>query len=69
VAQAASRFVNIKVDATQSTDTTDTLFDRFGVSGLPTVAFIGSDGKPLTAPRVTGFLAPEQFLHELTRVN
>jgi len=69
VAEASNRFINIKVDATKSSDTTDALFDRFGVSGLPTVAFIGSDGKPLTAPRVTGFLAPEQFLQELTRVN
>lgn len=69
VAAAASRFLSIKVDATQSTDTTDALFDRFGISGLPTVAFIGSDGKPLTAPRVTGFLAPAPFIQELTRVN
>jgi thiol:disulfide interchange protein DsbD len=69
VAQAASRFVSIKVDATKSTDTTDTLFDRFGVSGLPTVAFIGSDGKMLEAPRVTGFLAPQPFLQELAKVN
>lgn len=69
VAEASSRFINIKVDATQATDTTDTLFDRFGVSGLPTVAFIGSDGKMLEAPRVTGFLAPEPFLQELAKVN
>jgi thiol:disulfide interchange protein DsbD len=68
VAKAAERFVNIKVDATADDDVMEKLFSRFGVQGLPTVAFIGSSGELLQNPRVTGFLPPEQFLTELARV-
>lgn len=64
----ASRFVNIKVDATNDTEAIQALQERFGVQGLPTVAFISSEGKLLEDPKVTGFLEPEQFLTELKKV-
>ncbi|MFZ5468746.1 MAG: protein-disulfide reductase DsbD family protein [Myxococcota bacterium] len=64
----ASRFVSIKVDATNSDDAIETLFQRFGVQGLPTVAFIDSRGQILTDPRITGFLGPEKFVLELKKV-
>jgi thioredoxin:protein disulfide reductase len=68
VVEEADRFVKIKVDGTHEEDVIARLYERFGVLGLPTVAFIGSDGKILEAPRVTGFLGPDQFAAELKKV-
>ncbi|CAM4528004.1 MULTISPECIES: protein-disulfide reductase DsbD family protein [Myxococcus] len=61
------RFLNIKIDATNSEDSLDALLERFGVEGLPTVAFISPEGKVLTQPRVTGFLAPSPFATEMKK--
>lgn len=69
VARASNRFVNIKVDATHDPDAIEKLFARFGIQGLPTVAFISSKGQVLDAPRITGFLPPSQFLGALKKVN
>lgn len=68
VAREASRFVNIKVDATNEDDAIQELYKRFGVQGLPTVAFVSTEGKVLDNPKVTGFLGPEQFLTEMKKV-
>ena len=64
----AGRFFNIKIDATNSEDAIDVLMDRFGVQGLPTVAFVSSGGEILKNPRVTGFLEPRPFAEELKKV-
>ena len=55
VVEEAARFVRIKVDGTNTQDPVDALYQRFGVNGLPTVAFVSSEGKVLDDPRVTGF--------------
>jgi thiol:disulfide interchange protein DsbD len=68
VVAESARFVRIKVDGTNTLDPVDALYQRFGVIGLPTVAFVGSDGTILTEPRVTGFLGPEKFAQELRKV-
>ncbi|HEY1333422.1 MAG TPA: cytochrome c biogenesis protein CcdA, partial [Myxococcaceae bacterium] len=68
VVEEASRFVRIKADGTNSTDPMDALYQRFGVNGLPTVAFVSSEGKVLDDPRVTGFLGPEKFTETLRQV-
>lgn len=68
VISEAGRFLSIKIDATNSEDALDALMDRFGVKGLPTVAFVSSQGEILKAPRVTGFLEPELFTAELKKV-
>ncbi len=68
VISEAKRFVTIKVDGTNDHEVLDKLYERFGVSGLPTVAFIDPLGQVLTAPRVTGFLAPAAFTQELQKV-
>jgi thioredoxin:protein disulfide reductase len=65
----SGRFLNVKVDATRSDDALDALMERFGVEGLPTVAFISSKGEMLRAPRVTGFLEPRAFLGEMKKVD
>ncbi|MDQ3266392.1 MAG: thioredoxin family protein [Myxococcota bacterium] len=68
VVSESDRFVNIKVDGTNEEDAILALYDRFGVQGLPTVAFISSEGQILQDPRVTGFLKPDKFLGELQKV-
>ncbi len=68
VMREAGRFTSIKVDATQEGEMIDVLYDRFGIQGLPTVAFVSSEGTVLVDPRVTGFLGPEKFLAELKKV-
>ncbi len=74
VQQEAARFVAIKVDATNETDDLTTLQTRYGVVGLPTIFFIGSDGvshsesKEPVYPPLTGFLAAGPFLELMQRV-
>jgi thiol:disulfide interchange protein DsbD len=64
----AERFVKIKVDGTEDHEVLDALYKRFGVAGLPTVAFIDPNGAVMEDPRVTGFMPPEQFVKELHKV-
>jgi thiol:disulfide interchange protein DsbD len=69
VIEESGRFINVKVDATNSDDALDALMERFGVEGLPTVAFISSTGELLPKPRVTGFLEPKPFVAEMKKVD
>ncbi|QRO00869.1 thioredoxin family protein [Archangium violaceum] len=69
VIEESGRFINVKVDATQSDDALDALMERFGVEGLPTVAFISSNGELLRDPRVTGFLDPRSFVVQMKKVD
>lgn len=62
------RFLTVKVDGTDDSDSVHALQERFGIKGLPTVAFISSRGELLQQPRVTGFLEPADFLLELRKV-
>jgi len=64
---AEGQFLTIKVDATNSDDALDALMERFGVEGLPTVAFVSPGGKVLQRPRITGFLAPVPFATEMKK--
>jgi len=64
----AQRFVSIKVDGTNDHEVLDGLYAKFGVQGLPTVAFVDPMGQVLTSPRVIGFLPPEQFVNEMQKV-
>jgi thioredoxin:protein disulfide reductase len=68
VVAESERFVRIKVDGTNGQDALDALYQRFGIEGLPTVAFVSSRGEILERPRVLGFLGPEEFLEEMRRV-
>lgn len=68
VVEETSRFLNIKVDGTNEDESFEPLYRRFGVKGLPTVAFISSQGDLLQDPKVTGFLEAPKFLSELRKV-
>jgi len=61
------QFLNIKIDATNSEDALDALMERFGVEGLPTVAFVSPKGEVLKKPRITGFLEPSPFASEMKK--
>ncbi len=65
----SKRFVNVKVDGTGDNDALTSLYERYGIQGLPTVIFIDPMGKVLDSPRVTGFLPPEKFLAEMHKVS
>jgi thiol:disulfide interchange protein DsbD len=69
VIEESGRFINVKIDATHSDDALDALMERFGVEGLPTVAFVSSSGQLLPNPRVTGFLEPSPFVGEMKKVD
>ncbi len=68
VAQESQRFVNIKVDGTEDDEVLTELYARYGVTGLPTVAFIDPLGQTLESPRVTGYMPPDRFLGEMKKV-
>jgi len=68
VATESGRFVNIKVDGTADHDVLDKIYKKFGVAGLPTVAFLDPMGELLTDPKVTGYLSPDKFLGEMKKV-
>lgn len=64
----ARRFITVRVDATLVDDRIEALFKRYGVMGLPTVAFVDSGGTQLVTPRVTGFLPADRFVELLKAV-
>lgn len=68
VAAESQRFIRIKVDGTEDHDVLEALYERFGIQGLPTVAFVDPMGQVLDNPRVTGFLPPEKFVQEMQKV-
>jgi thiol:disulfide interchange protein DsbD len=67
VAARLAEFARFKVDLTTDNPTTDELRTRFGVAGVPTVAFF-RDGHEVSDARLTGFEGPTQFLERLARV-
>jgi thiol:disulfide interchange protein DsbD len=68
VRAASLRFVSVKIDATEESDEIDSLFEHYGVLGLPTVLFIDSSGSVLDQPRVTGFVGPDRFAKLLKQI-
>lgn len=67
VAAELSRFARFKVDLTRSEPRTEALRERYGVAGVPTIAFFSGAGE-VTAARLTGFEPPPAFLRRLERV-
>jgi len=68
VVAESRRFVTVKVDGTNDHEVLDGLYARFGIQGLPTVAFVDPMGQVLKNPRVAGFLPPEKFLGEMQKI-
>ncbi|HEY0840210.1 MAG TPA: cytochrome c biogenesis protein CcdA [Vulgatibacter sp.] len=68
VMEEAGRFVTVKVDGTVEDERIQTLYDRYGIQGLPTVVFLDGKGQALPDPRITGFLEAPKFLEEMRKV-
>ena len=74
--EVADKFVPLKIDASDETDETTRLEQKYGVQGLPTVLMVAcKDPAPAACAvpqdgpgRVTGFLAPPEMLERLRRV-
>jgi len=66
----SSRFVNLKIDCTDSQDPqVKRLQKKYHVVGLPTLFFIDSDGKPLSDRAVTQFMPPETLLIRMRSIH
>jgi thiol:disulfide interchange protein DsbD len=66
VAEALAPFRRYKVDLTRS-DAPETIVlrERYRITGVPTILFLGADGREVAEARVVGFLAPEPFLERV----
>ncbi len=69
VKEKLRQFVTLQVDMTTvKNKVAQEAYHRFRVRGLPTVVFIGRDGKERRDLRLEGFEPPESFLRRLERV-
>ena len=69
VKEKLREFVTLQVDMTTGKDKiANEAYRRFKVRGLPTVVFIGRDGKERRDLRLEGFEPPESFLRRLEQV-
>ncbi len=68
VAEALSRFVTVKIDATDETPENAALFRKYDVVGMPTVLFIDRRGREVPV-RVTGAISAEEMLRWVKAVD
>ncbi|MSR77169.1 MAG: DUF255 domain-containing protein [Candidatus Omnitrophica bacterium] len=69
VIQALKRFDKYKVNLTdQDTDEAGIISEEFGLEGVPTIVFLGVDGKERGPLRVAGFISPEELLPLIQQV-
>lgn len=68
VAGRLAGFARFKVDLTTANPTSERIRTRFGVAGVPTIAFFVG-GREVVAERLTGFESPELFLKRLERLD
>ena len=66
VVAEAKRFDRYKVDLTKydSAESNETR-RKFSIPGVPTVVFLGANGREVESARVVGFLPPEPFLERM----
>ncbi len=55
----AGEFVSLKLDA----DANRSIMSQYGIGGLPTILFIGADGKEIH--RVIGYKPPAEFVRDM----
>ena len=66
VAAKLDNYVNIKLDFTRSSETTEALTEKYQIPGLPVVIFMDAEGMVLK--RFTGFVEPEKMLSVLNEI-
>ncbi|HZL86287.1 MAG TPA: cytochrome c biogenesis protein CcdA, partial [Candidatus Krumholzibacteria bacterium] len=67
VIELAKRFVTVRVDATKQTPEIQELMRKYGIVGLPWVAFVAPDGRILAALTVTGYIDADTMLARMQR--
>ena len=65
VAEESKAFTMMRVDCTSPDKTCTALTEKFKVSGLPTLVFMGAEGEERHRLRVVGFLGPEEMLKKM----
>lgn len=69
VIEATDQFARIKVDLTHyDSPEAEALREKFDVAGVPTLVFIGENGKEIKDARVVGFMGPDRFLERVKMV-
>ena len=66
VAAKLANYVNVKLDFTRSSETTEALTEKYQIPGLPVVIFMDAEGRVLK--RFTGFVGPEEMLSILNEI-
>jgi thiol:disulfide interchange protein DsbD len=70
VQAAASRFVMLKIDATEESTAVEAIWDKYGIVGMPTVLFIDSSGRELPREtRVQSSISGREMLKRLEAVD
>jgi len=67
VAEKSKAFTMVRVDCTSPDNTCTALTEKFEVSGLPTLVFMGPEGEERQSLRAVGFLEPEEMLKKMER--
>ena len=62
------RFVTIRIDASNGDEAAEALAKRFGVRGLPTVAFVSSRGDVLKSSNIVGLVDASTLARELRKI-
>ena len=62
VSELSKSFTCIKVDLTKEDKS---IYEKYGIKGLPVVAFFKPNGEEIKSIRVTGFLKPEEFINKM----
>lgn len=68
VAAELQRFTRIKADVTQDNEANQSLLQRYGVVGPPTVLFLDSNGRELRDLRLVGYEKADEFLARLKKI-
>ncbi len=68
IARESQRFVTIRVDTTNDEEA-GAAAARYGVRELPTIAFVGSNGRPLASPRLIGTVGVEALVAAMRSVH
>ena len=69
VIEATSDFKRVKVDLTRyDSPESEALRRKFDVAGVPTLLFLGTDGREVEGSRVVGYIGPDELLRRIDAV-
>lgn len=65
VQEALASVVAVKIDGSEMTDPVQDLFEKYRIYSLPTIVFVGSEGRVLESSRIHGYIDPKDFVEVL----